>query len=146
MNTLRSLRGGSFVPEFPHARAMRCATRYAEFSEIGNAHFGLRPVSEAKEDRHACVVRGGSWIDLAGHCRNAFRYAYAPGSSLVALGFRPVAEAKEDKCFRAMRGSSWHWFPWACRSAFRFGNDPGERYSDWGLRPVAEAEVKRKKG
>jgi formylglycine-generating enzyme required for sulfatase activity len=36
------------------------------------------------------VLRGGSWIDLAEHCRAAYRKGYAPGSRSLIVGFRLV--------------------------------------------------------
>ena len=36
------------------------------------------------------VERGGSWVNLAGHCRAAVRHRYAPGGRNNILGFRPA--------------------------------------------------------
>ncbi len=34
------------------------------------------------------VLRGGSWLDFARHCRSAFRYFSSPGNGFDYLGFR----------------------------------------------------------
>ncbi len=36
------------------------------------------------------VIRGGSWIGIAGDCRSAYRSGYAPDDRLIDIGFRPV--------------------------------------------------------
>jgi formylglycine-generating enzyme required for sulfatase activity len=40
------------------------------------------------------VVRGGGWLDYAGHCRSASRGRYAPASQRYFLGFRVARVAK----------------------------------------------------
>ena len=39
-------------------------------------------------ERRDMVLRGGSWIRYAGHCRLAFRHADHPGGRVGSFGFR----------------------------------------------------------
>lgn len=56
--------------------------------------FGTDPQGPSKgSDR---VARGGSWVNIAGKCRSAFRDRYTPDHRLTSLGFR-VAAVPSDR-------------------------------------------------
>ena len=45
---------------------------------------------ESADTSMACVLRGGSWNDLAGNCRSAYRVNYQPDKRYSNIGFRCV--------------------------------------------------------
>jgi formylglycine-generating enzyme required for sulfatase activity len=52
---------------------------------------GPDPVSRASSGLR--VVRGGSWYDVARHCRSSYRFGYLPEGRGDDLGFRPARPA-----------------------------------------------------
>lgn len=48
---------------------------------------------EPLEEEAVCVVRGGSWLDIARGVRAAYRFAYAPSFRFDFLGFRLARDA-----------------------------------------------------
>jgi formylglycine-generating enzyme required for sulfatase activity len=43
---------------------------------------------EMVQDSRLRVIRGGSWVGVAGGCRSAFRFGYEPGGRVGCFGFR----------------------------------------------------------
>ena len=87
------------------------------------------------------VIRGGSWISLAGSCRSANRRRDSPSYRLFNRGFRVVKEKKKEKKieYRVNRGGSWDYSAEFCRSAFRGRSLPSFRNDDrYGFRVIKE--------
>ena len=79
------------------------------------------------------VLRGGSWVSLAGFCRSAYRGCGEPGYRGWSIGFRPVLKPNPN---RVLRGGSWYSFARNCRSAYRCCVGPGIRGQSFGFRLV----------
>jgi len=71
-------------------------------------YYNYSPIKDPQgpENGSVRVIRGGSWFNVAGACRLAFRNGYIPGNRCHSLGFRLAADPSGGPLFEHWKSSS----------------------------------------
>lgn len=138
---LRVLRGGAWDVYPVGCRSAFCNFNYPDnaFDVIGFRVVCLSHSATGFMTRILRVLRGGSWLNLPGDCRSAFRNDGHPACDDGVIGFRVCclpqpALSLMTRILRAIRGGSWFDLPQDCRSACRIRKHPVHSFDDVGFR------------
>jgi formylglycine-generating enzyme required for sulfatase activity len=68
-----------------------------EWCQDWYGNYGNSPVNDplGASEGSKRVIRGGSWFDVAGLCRSAYRFGHEPGYQSKDVGFRVAATLPE---------------------------------------------------